>query len=366
MKKIFISVGDPSADRHAANLMKEIKLLLPDVKFIGIGGESMIKEGLDSIANLKDISVVGFWEVAKKYIFFNNLFKQSFELLQKEKIDLFLPVDYPGFNIRLAKKAKILNIKVIYYIAPQLWAWGKNRAIHLKDSIDLLLVVFPFELDYFRNFGINSIFVGHPLLDYEEFNIKIKNYNERDELIAFLPGSRTQEVIRHKKFIIGLAKELELNLPNYKIAVSQSKHLDNKLFSDIQKIDNITIEKDTYKLFQTAKAGIIKTGTSNLEAALSGLPFVMFYRTSLITYYLAKKMINLPYISIINILKNKLIVKELIQNDANEKNIIKNVKELIENQDYYNYIQNEFKEIRTYLGNFEAAKNAAKIICDNL
>jgi len=366
MKKIFISVGDPSADRHAANLMKEIKFLLPDVKFIGIGGESMIKEGLDSIANLKDISVVGFWEVAKKYIFFNNLFQQSFELLQKEKVDLFLPVDYPGFNIRLAKKAKNLNIKVIYYIAPQLWAWGKNRAIHLKNNIDLLLVVFPFEVEYFKNFGINSIFVGHPLLDYEEFNLQIKNYYDREELIAFLPGSRSQEVNRHKKFIKGLAKELEHNLPNYKLVVSQSKHLDDELFSDIKKIDNIIVEKDTYKLFHNAKAGIIKTGTSNLEAALSGLPFVMFYRTSLITYFLARKMIKLPYISIINILKNKLLVKELIQNDANEKKIVNNVKELIENREYYNYLQNELKELRTSLGNEGAAKKAAKIICNNI
>jgi len=346
--------------------MKEIKANIPDVVFLGIGGIRMEAEGLISIAGLEDISVVGFWEVAKKYVFFKKLLDKSKDLIKTEKVDLFSPVDYPGFNLRLASYCKLLNIPVFYYIAPQLWAWGKNRAKHLAEVCNKLLVVFPFEKKYFSDFGIDTEFVGHPLLDYPEFSDTFSSQDEREKIIAFLPGSRLQEVKRHIPYIAQLSKELELRLPEYRIAVAKSPNIPESIFNNIGTSNHIELYNNSATLMKTAMAGVIKTGTSNLESCMLGLPFAMFYKTSFITYYLAKRMINLPYISIVNILSNKFTIKEFIQSEANPKQIIQYIFEVIADKDKYKEIQNNFSIIRKELGDGGAAKRAAKLITNKL
>lgn len=364
MKKIFISVGDPSADRHAAQLMKEILFINPNIEFIGIGGQKMEECGLKSIANIKDIAVVGFWEVAKKYNFFKNLLEKSKKIISEQNVDLFLPIDYPGFNIRLANFAKSKNIPVCYYIAPQLWAWGKNRANKIQKCVDKLLVVFPFEQDFFGKYNIDTEFVGHPLLDYEEFNRPILNYEQRENLIAFLPGSRTQEIQKHLSFIDEMKTLVSKKLPDHKIAIAKSKNIDHRLYQSISK--DVQLFDNSLDLLNIAKFGIIKTGTSNLESALLGLPFAMFYKISYISYMLAKKMINLQYISIVNIIKNDNLVPEFIQKDANPNNIINFASELINNRTHYDEMQNELLSIKQILGAKGAAYNTAKIVLSYL
>ncbi|HRP02554.1 MAG TPA: lipid-A-disaccharide synthase [Candidatus Kapabacteria bacterium] len=360
MKNIFISAGDPSADRHTANLMKELKIRVPDIKFFGIGGPLAENEGLISLAPFSEISVVGFWEVAKKFSYFTKLLDRSKHILQSEKIDVYIPVDYPGFNLRLAKHAKHLKIPTIYYIAPQLWAWGKQRAKHLADCIDKILVVFPFEEDYFKNFGIDTKFVGHPLLDYPQFNLKFNTYSERHNEIAILPGSRKQELLHHKQFLNSLYESLSRKLPDYELVIAKSPNLPDSFYNSIN--SNFKIHHNSNELMLNAKAGIIKTGTSNLEAMLSGLPFGMFYMTSFLTYIMAKKMINLPYISIVNILKNAPVIPEFIQNKAKPIDITNYISSLISNEEKYYEIQSTFDKLRQELGTSGAAKTAANEI----
>ncbi|MGA2298554.1 MAG: lipid-A-disaccharide synthase, partial [FCB group bacterium] len=230
MKKIFIVAGDSSGDRYAGRLMAEIKSRKPGIQFLGIGGEEMLKAGLKSIVPLEKISVVGFWEVAKRFNFFRNLIEQCKKILLDENIDLFIPVDYPGFNIRLAGYAKKINIPVFYYIAPQLWAWGKNRAEKLAKVTDKLFVVFPFEVDFFKSKGINADFVGHPLLDSPEFNSNFLKYSERKNIIAFLPGSRNQEIKRHFPLLSKTADLLMQKLPDYEIGIGKSALIDNSVY----------------------------------------------------------------------------------------------------------------------------------------
>lgn len=365
LNKYLIVSGDPSGDLHAANLMREIKILQPKSQFLGIGGESMISEGLQSIALMSDVSVVGFWEVAKKYSYFKNLLNKCINILKNENITAFIPIDYPGFNIRLSKHAKELKIPVFYYIAPQLWAWGKKRAKNLKKVVDKLLVVFPFEVEYFSDYGIETVFVGHPLLDNPNFNSKIKSQKERNGRIAFFPGSRQQEIIKHLK----LFKEiLELNTKmnyNFNFTIAKSGNILEKYFSEFLNLPNVEISDNNYDVMQNSSAGIIKTGTSNLEAGLCGMPFAMYYKTSFITYNIAKNLVNLPYISIINILSKKFVVKEFVQREANPELILNNIKEIINNPDKYHSIQNEYKKIRQILGGEGASKRAASIICQS-
>ena len=198
-KRIFISAGEPSGDLHAARLMAEIKKIYPEIEFVGLGGNRMEAEGLRSIIPISELSVVGFWEVAKKYRFFKEVLNKCTEIISSGDIDLFIPVDYPGFNMRLAANAKKAKVPVVYYIAPQLWAWGKDRAKKLARVCDRLLVLFPFEEEYFSSFGINTTFVGHPLLDNSMFDEV--DPADKKNIIAFLPGSRIQEIKRHGRLI---------------------------------------------------------------------------------------------------------------------------------------------------------------------
>lgn len=362
MNKYLIVAGDPSGDIHAAKLIRSIKKLQPDSQFIGIGGSKMTAEGLKSIVDISDVSVVGFWEVAKKYVFFKKLLKQCVDILKNENIKAFIPVDYPGFNIRLAAHSKKLKIPVYYYIAPQLWAWGKNRSQKLAKVIDKLMVVFPFEVEYFSKFGIDVVFVGHPLMDNPEFNSPFKDFDSRKDEIAFFPGSRNQEVRRHLLLLKEILDCNETKSLNFQFVIAKSKNIEIGIFNDILKYKNVKISENSSEIMINSKAGIIKTGTSNLEAALCGLPFIMYYKTSFLTYKIASRLINLPYISIVNILADKMLIKEFIQKDAKPKLMIKQLEYILSNKDEYADIQNEFADLRTKLGVKGASDNAAKII----
>ncbi len=377
MKKIFISVGDYSADIHASKLMRQIKAISDDVEFIGLGGPKMIEEGLEPIASLDEIAVVGFWEVAKKYSFFRELLDRSGHILSGGDISLFIPVDYPGFNIRLSERASKYGIPVYYYIAPQLWAWGKNRASRLAAIVDKLLVVFPFEVDFFESYGIDTEYVGHPLLDDTVFANNIKPFDERRKMIAFLPGSRKQELRRHLPLFESIATLLGNSINNNK---TDNILADYKIGISVPNIDGLgglrrivtdngwVVFDSSRELMQNSRAGVIKTGTSNLEAALCGLPFAMVYKTSALTYYFGKILVNLDNISLVNILAGRRIVSEFVQGDAKPKAIVSEVLHLLNNGERDGNLSrddmlSEFGRIRKELGQAGASRNAAKIIC---
>lgn len=363
--KIFILAGDPSADRHASKLIKELKKHFPNAEYYGIGGPMMQLEGFNSIIDFKLINIVGFWEVAKKYTFFRNLLNRCKDILLNDKPDIFIPIDYPGFNMRLGKFAKSIGIRTVYYIAPQLWVWGKNRAKNLKDSCHQLLVIFPFEEAFFSKYSIETHFVGHPLLDDPKLTSQVKTIDERENILAILPGSRKQEIIAHADLISHIISNIT-SKSNMKIAIPISSNLDKEFVKKHYHSNQIEFFEDSYQLMQIAKVGLVKTGTSNLEAMLCGMPFAMFYKTSFLTYYIGTKIVNLEYISLVNIIKNQAIVKEFIQQEANPITISNYLIDLYTNPEKSQKLQDTFLQIRQELGNSGASYKAAKIIAESL
>lgn len=362
MIRVFISAGEPSGDLHAAKLMKELKVLFGDVQFFGLGGAKMTEQGLRPIVPMSDISVVGFWEVARKYSFFRKLLQTCADILISEKIDLFIPVDYPGFNMILAGRAKSAGIRVAYYIAPQLWAWGESRARKLANSADKLLVVFPFEKEFFAKYGIDTEFVGHPLLDEKEFSDNVKPYHERQKQILLMPGSRRQEVKRHCELLEKAFSYAPSSIKEFNIVMAVSPNLEKRIVDDIKaRNPGWNYSSNTRELIANSLCGVIKTGTSTLEAALLGLPFAMIYKASFVSYIIGKSRLKLPYVALPNILAGKLIIRELIQKDANTKNIINEV-EKISDRNEFDRIQGEFSVVRKNLGEPGASMRAAGLI----
>ncbi|OGU57579.1 MAG: lipid-A-disaccharide synthase [Ignavibacteria bacterium GWF2_33_9] len=362
MKNILIIAGDTSGDIHSFKLMKELKSFDEDIQFHGIGGENMIIEGLDSLISLKEVSIVGFWEVAKNYFFFKNLIQKVEEIIIEKKIDLFIAVDFPGFNREIAKFAKSKGIPVIWYIAPQLWAWGENRAAKFAKNIDDLLVVFPFEEEFFRNYEINTYFVGHPLLDIPEFQNTNVESHIRENSILLMPGSRKQELKSHLPILLEVNKLVKENLKDFKVILTIPKSLESALNNDFEKDNKIQISFNSKQQMLTSKAGVVKTGTSNLEACLAELPFVMFYHTSALTYLLGRQLVKLDYLSLVNILSKKSVVKELIQKDANPKQIFHEIQKILMDEEYNASMIRSFNSIRGYLGDSGASRKAAEYI----
>lgn len=374
---IFILAGEPSGDLHGAKLIKELKTLNPEINIFGIGGNEMKKEGLNSIVDIKKISVVGFWEVSKKYIFFKKLLKECQQFLLDNNIDVFIPIDYPGFNIPLAKFAKKHNIFVAYYIAPQFWAWAQFRAKKFKNAVNKLFVILPFEESFFKNYGIDALYVGNPNLNFFQTNeqTKVNNFNERQDKISIFPGSRNQEIKRNLEFIKDLLLQLVKELPNYQIAISVSNNIDVKIVENYIKTyfnlnSNIILHYDSKELMKISKFGLIKTGTTNLEACLNGLPFIMFYKASKINYLIGKNLLNINSVSLVNIIyektnnltnNNDKIITEYIQ-DLDVEKIITEIKGNIENVNKFNSFQSKLLEVKSILGNFDTSKIVANNI----
>ena len=358
-RKIFISAGDPSGDIHAANLMRELLALDNSFEFIGIGGPKMQELGLTPIVNFSEINVVGFWEVAKKYRFFKQLETNSKKIISDNKIVLVILVDYPGLNTRLANYAKSINKKVCYYIAPQLWAWGKKRAENLSKSIDKLLVAFPFEVEFFSQFGIDVEFVGHPSLDLEVFELGSNNERIKNQ-ICMIPGSRAQEVQSH---LILFDEVIKKSRGKYKFAISKSPTVDFSIYdSFIKSNPNVKIYNNSRDAMKSSEFGIVKTGTSTLEATLLNLPFIMIYKTSLTTYLIGRYLVDIDYLAMPNILLKKEVVKELIQKDATATKILKELNIYMNNKELTNNISTDFVKIRELLGKQSACKTASSII----
>ncbi len=362
-KNIFIVAGEASGDFNAANLMKALKLLNNNISFIGIGGQEMAAEGLSTIVPLEDISIVGFWEVAKKIKFIQGIFKKCRAIFSTQRIDLLILVDFPGFNLKLASIAKEFSIPVCYYIAPQVWAWGKSRILKIQGFVDLLFVVFPFEKEFYKQNGIEAHFVGHPIMDNEIFQGDFLLPTERENTIAILPGSRKQEIVNHKKIIDDLVLKIKKEIKGYKIALPLTQNIANTdMLKHLRYGGEIEIVSDSRELMKKSKVGIIKTGTSNLEAALLGLPFVMFYKTSKISYTIGKFLVKLGEISIVNILLGRKIVPEFIQTEATAEKIFNAIKFILGSDDVYCEMQRYFYEVKSLLGGPGASKRAAEII----
>jgi lipid-A-disaccharide synthase len=356
--RIFICAGDPSGDGHAAMLMQQLHLLIPGIEFTGIGGPAMQAQGLNSIVDFNKMNIVGFWEVVKNYPFLKSILDLAAQHAQSGLYDAFIPVDYPGFNLRLAKSFHKKGCRVFWYIAPQLWAWGISRAESLRQNVDLLLTVFPFEQNFFSNLGINTQFVGHPLLDKPVFQGIAQ---QRKSEILLMPGSRVQEIQKHAPILNKTSSRL------YSKGIATLAVIPEYLRGNaVEKTLNMPIYYDARLQMKTASAGLIKAGTSTLEAALLGLPGIVYYKTSAFSYLIAKNKIKLPWISLPNILLDQMLFPEFIQNKANPLIMADELMALMVNHELREKQMQGFEKIRSILGGGGASAKAAKAIAGYL
>ncbi len=355
--KYYIIAGEASGDLHASNLINSIKKLDNNSTFRGFGGDRMEEEGLELVKHYKDLSFMGFWEVLKNlFIVLNNLSFVKSDILNF-KPNVLILVDYPGFNMRIAKFAKKRGIKVVYYITPQVWAWKKNRVLDLKQNTDLLLSILPFEVDFFKKLNVQTNFYGHPLLD-ELNSLKSKSLGLEKPIIALLPGSRKQEI----KKMLPIMLEVVDHFTDYQFVIAGAPSIPNSFYRSIINDAYIPISSNkTYEVLKDSKVAVITSGTATLEAAILNIPQVVCYKTSNFSYYLARFFVKIPYISLVNIILNKNVVKELIQFDFKKENLIFEINKLL-NKKHKQVLLEEYMQLQKKLGEPSASMRYAKKI----
>lgn len=361
--KYYLIAGEASGDLHGSNLIKAIKQLDAQADIRCWGGELMEAAGSHVVKHYKDLAFMGFAEVVKNLgTILNNL------RFCKEDIDQFHPdvlvlIDYPGFNLRIAKWAKTQGYKVVYYISPQVWAWKESRVKLIKKVVDKMLVILPFETAFFRKWNYKVEYVGHPLV--QVVNDFLQNYQPahiyQKPVIALLPGSRRQEVNIKLPIMLKAARAF----PQYQFVVAKASALEDAFYEPfLQPYTNVaSVKNETYSLLAQATAALVTSGTATLETALFGVPQVVCYKGSAISYEIAKRLIKIKYISLVNLIMDKPVVTELIQHELTTENVVKELDKLLHNPQKIQQVKEDYATLKNLLqqeGN--ASKKAAEAI----
>ena len=318
--KIYMIIGEHSGDVYGANLAKELFLQNNQIKIRAFGGDKMKEEGVVIAKHIHDLSFMGFTEVFKNIVSVSNNLNYCKKDIIKFNPQVLVLIDFPGFNLRIAKFAKQKGIKIVYYISPKVWAWNKSRIFKIKKYVDELIVIFPFEVEFYKNFNIKTHYFGNPL--YECLNPKLPKITRNKKIISFLPGSRKQEVKRNLRTMLKIVPLY----PEYQFIIASTKDMSKLCKEIIGETKNIEILVDqTHSILKSSLISIVTSGTATLEAAIFKIPQIVCYKTDSFTYLLAKLFLNLRWISLVNILMNREVVKELIQSEMNIDNLKKEI-----------------------------------------
>ncbi|MEA1885761.1 MAG: lipid-A-disaccharide synthase [Bacteroidota bacterium] len=326
--RYFIIAGEASGDLHGSGLIKGLINVDSDADIYCWGGDKMEKAGARLLVHYRELAVMGFWEVILKLgKIFKNLRKCKQQIIEI-KPDLVILIDYPGFNLRIAKYLKSKNINTYYYIAPKVWAWKKSRIKKIKQYINRMYVIFPFEADFFAEHGYRVHYFGNPLVDTVQKGMEgsygrdklLAEYGLEDKpIISLLAGSRLQEI----KKVLPIMAKVEKYYPDYQLVVAGVSTVERSVYENILKNSNIRIiYDDTYSLLLNSDAELVTSGTATLETAIAGIPQVVCYRTSCLSYIIARLFVDIRFISLVNLIMDKEIVRELIQHKLNEKNLV--------------------------------------------
>ena len=371
IKEILICAGETSGDMHAANLVKEVKKIAPDIKFYGMGANFMSSAGVKLLVNSDDLGIIGAGAIFTKITKIIRSFRIMKKALKTLHPDLLVLVDYPGFNLRLAKAAKVAKVKVLYFISPKVWAWHQNRIKNIKKYVDVMAVIFPFEVEFYKKFNIHATFVGNPLLKlvkpkltYQQ-TLKIFNVPENHKVIGLFPGSRASEIKRLLPIMLKAAVILNKRYSNLQFLLPIAACID---MTDLKphllktNLHNIQLIKShNYDVMQVCDAIIAASGTAVLEIAIMEIPLVITYKTSWLEYQIAKKLIKIPFVGLCNILLNKKIVQELLQDEATPENIAKEIEKLLDDTNYRQTMISNLIKVKKALQNSKQ-KNLAELI----
>ncbi|MGV8078547.1 MAG: lipid-A-disaccharide synthase [Syntrophales bacterium] len=370
--KILILTGEASGDLYGAQIADAMREMDPTLAFYGVGGMHMRGSSVNLLADVSELGVVGLTEVLGKLGRIRTLFSGLRRFLKTDRPALVILIDYPGFNLRFARVAREAGIPVLYYISPKIWAWGAGRIRAIKETVNKMAVIFPFEVSLYEKAGVDVTYVGHPLLDIVRADGSVSEIRRRLGLapdrrtIALLPGSRRGEVDRLLTPMIGAAAILSQRLPDLQFLLPLADTLSEDLLRNRLKEHPIPVHlvsRDTYSAVAASDAAIVASGTATLETALLGIPMVIVYKVSPLTYPLARLVIRIDHIGLPNIIAGRTIVPELIQGEASPERIAEEVLPLLTDSRRRTAMTDAFVEVRRKLGTGGAARNAARIAC---
>ena len=371
MKPIFVAAGEASGDLHAAALIRALQARHGGLRFFGLGGEQMRTAGVDLLYDLSSLAIAGFWEVAKRLVHFRRVFNTVLDRVDTEKPVLAILIDYPGMNLRLARELKNRGIKIVYYIVPQVWAWKPGRIRQIEERVDLLLSILPFEKQLFDPTKLQCEFVGHPLLDTISIESSSQKFHTRHgvnsaaKIIALLPGSREVEIERHYRIMlatVALLKKSDASVVPFVVIRNEVKASLYAIAEREAGIIPVHITDDRYDLLKSASVSLVASGTATLEAALCGRPFCVVYKTGWITYQIAKRLINLKNVGLVNIVAGETIVPEFLQAEMNSENLAAFCRSMLFDPSASETMMRKLNLVRGRLGKPGAAEHAAALI----
>ena len=370
MARILISAGEASGDLYAGAVTRGIKQLNPEAEVFGMGGDCLREAGGEVLFDIKDHSLMGFVEVLKKLPDVWKLRNAFIDLMEKRKPDVLLTIDYPGFNMRLAKLAKERGINVVYFIAPQVWAWRPGRAADVAKVTDKIACIFPFECDFYKSYGADIEFIGHPLVDTVKPSLSRKEAEELagkrtgHPLILLMPGSREMEIQRLLPVMLDAVKILKQKRPELDFAIPRAATIAKEILEDSVRQAGLNIrliEGHNYDVMSVADLAIVTSGTVTLEAAMCGLGCEILYKSSPVSFWIAKRVVKIPNIGLPNIVAGRQIEPELLQDDCTPENIAATALKMLE-PERFAQLQRDLQEVKEKLGEPGAVKRVAELV----
>ncbi len=371
MKKIFVLTGEPSGDKLAFEVISEIIKKRTDLEFLSVGGTNLEKLGIKTIYDQKEITFIAFTDILLNFFKIKRKINETVDEVLKFKPDILFSVDSPDFTLRVAKlvKEKNTKIKIIHFIAPKVWAWRVGRVRKMKKFLDHILLLFKFEKEYFDKEKLNNTFVGHPLLDNKiNENILIDQFLIKKNIISIFPGSRTSEIKHHMPILIDFIKKMNTKDPNYNFifhATDKNKELISSfiLKETLQNLEIINDEKIKTAVLKKSIFAVVKSGTVSLEVCKMNVPSIIIYKMNFINFYLAKFLLNIKYVNMINIINNREVIPELIQSECNADEIFKSVNYFLKKPDLIAKQKEEIKKtLETLTSPSSSSEEASNII----
>ncbi len=370
--KYYIIAGEASGDLHASKLMRELKKLDNEANFRFWGGDLMAQQGGQQVMHYKQTAYMGFADVLLHVRTIKKFIQKCKADLLAYKPDVLILVDYPGFNLRIAEFAHENNIRTHYYISPKVWAWKQSRALKIKTYIEKLFVIFPFEIDFYKQYDYKVEYVGNPVVDAVDEQIfalhsddefrKSENLSKKP-IIALLPGSRKQEI----KYNLPPMLKLVAKSPDYEFVIAVAPSLDLDFVKSFCKNVNVSFVSDkTYSVLKAAKAAVVCSGTATLETALIGTPQLCCYRGEHVSYQIAKRLVKVKYISLVNLVADAPVIKEFIQYDMTDNNLSNELKALLTDSVYTQTMLAGYTKVRAVLGGQSASARTAKVIFETI
>ena len=372
--KIMIVAGEASGDLHGSGLVREMFNMQPGLDIFGVGGDRMQQHGVRLLHHINEMSVIGFWDVVKRFSFFRKVYRNLVSAMEKNRPDLLILIDYPGMNLKLAAAAKERGIKVFYYIAPQVWAWGSNRIKKMVRLVDKMAVIIPFEEKIFNNAGIDAKFVGHPLLEIVTSKIGRDEFFKRHSLIqnqkvlGLLPGSRLLEVKRLLPEMLQTARQLRNAHPEIQIIISKAESVAPDIYQEILQNNNQVklVENSTYEIMNHSDLLIVASGTATLESALFTTPLIIVYKVDPISYLIGKQLVKIDSIGLVNVIAERKIVPEFIQRQFRWKRLLPETEKLLYDKDQRKKVISNLKKIKKKLGEPGASIKSAQIALETM